>query len=93
MSNRQMADNAVTVTRENSAGAFVVAFVAVLLIALAVWFFGFRAAPDTSGGTGTDVNVTIDDSSGSSGSGSSGSGSEGSGSGGESSPDPSTPGY
>ena len=89
MSNRQMAGNPVIVTRENSAGAFVAAFVAVLLIALAVWLFGFRGA-DTTSGTGTDVNVTIDDGSGSSGSGSDGSGSSG---GGESTPDPSTPGY
>ena len=84
MSNRQMADNPVIVTRENSAGALVAAFVAVLLISLAVWFFGFRGA-DTGSGSGTDVNVTIDDGSGSSGSGSSG--------GGETTPDPSTPGY
>jgi hypothetical protein len=76
-----MADNPVVVTRENSAGAFVAAFVAVLLIALAVWYFGFRPV-DGASGAGTDVNVTVDD---------------GSGTGGqttpEPSPEPTTPGY
>ena len=58
-----MSDRPVVVnTRDSSAGALVAGIVAVLLIALAVWYFGFRA--DTDPGTGVDVNVTVEDGSG-----------------------------
>jgi len=56
-----MADGPVVVnSRDSSAGALVAGIVAVLLIALAVWYFGFRGA-DTDPGTGVDVDVTIQD--------------------------------
>ena len=55
-----MPDSPVVVNQDSSAGALVAGIVAVLLIALAVWYFGFRGA-DTDGGAGVDVNVTVDD--------------------------------
>lgn len=56
-----MSDRPVVVnSRESSAGALVAGIVAVLLIALAVWYFGFRGA-DTDAGTGVDVDVTVQD--------------------------------
>jgi hypothetical protein len=59
-----MSDRPVVVnSQDSSAGALVAGIVAVLLIALAVWYFGFRGA-DTDPGTGVDVNVTIEDGSG-----------------------------
>lgn len=58
-----MSDRPVIVnSRDSSAGALVAGIVAVLLIALAVWYFGFRV--DANPGTGVDVNVTIQDGSG-----------------------------
>jgi ferric-dicitrate binding protein FerR (iron transport regulator) len=61
---RAMADGPVVVnSRDSSAGALVAGIVAVLLIALAVWYFGFRGA-DTESGTGVDVDVTVQDGSG-----------------------------
>ena len=56
-----MTDRQVVVTRDNSAGALVAGIVAVLLIALAVWYFGFRVDTNADSGTGVDVNVTIED--------------------------------
>jgi hypothetical protein len=53
-----MSDKQVVVTRESSAGALVAGIVAVLLIALAVWYFGFRG---TDADPGTDVNVVVED--------------------------------
>ena len=56
-----MSDGPVVVnSRDSSAGALVAGIVAVLLIALAVWYFGFRGA-DTDPGTGVDVDVTTPD--------------------------------
>ena len=48
----------VVVTRDSSAGALVAGIVAVLLIALAVWYFGFRGT-DADGGAAVDVDVTV----------------------------------
>jgi len=55
-----MTDREVIVTNSggNSAGALVAGIVAVLLIALAVWYFGLRGGADTD--TGGNVNVTIE---------------------------------
>lgn len=53
-------DRPVVVTRESSAGALVAGIVAVLLIALAVWYFAFRGT-DTDAGTGVDVTVEVED--------------------------------
>ena len=55
-----MTDREVIVTRDSSAGALVAGIVAVLLIALAVWYFGFRGA-DADGGAGVDVDVTVEE--------------------------------
>lgn len=55
-----MTDREVVVTRDSSAGALVAGIVAVLLIALAVWYFGFRGA-DTTGDPAVDVNVTVEE--------------------------------
>jgi hypothetical protein len=59
MSDRQV-DREVIVTNTggNSTGALVAGIIAVLLIALAVWYFGLRDGGDA--GTGTDVNVTVE---------------------------------
>lgn len=54
-----MPDNQVIVARDSSSGALVAGIVAVLLIALAVWYFGFRGA-DTAGEPTVDVNVTVE---------------------------------
>ena len=55
-----MSDRPVVVnTRDSSAGALVAGIVAVLLIALAVWYFGFRGA-DTDAGSGTGVTVEVE---------------------------------
>jgi hypothetical protein len=55
-----MSDRPVVVnTRDSSAGALVAGIVAVLLIALAVWYFGFRGA-DTDGESGTGVTVEVE---------------------------------
>ena len=54
-----MTDREVIVTRDSSAGALVAGIVAVLLIALAVWYFGFRGT-DADGGAGVDVDVTVE---------------------------------
>jgi hypothetical protein len=54
-----MTDREVVVTRDSSAGALVAGIVAVLLIALAVWYFGFRV--DTTGDPAVDVNVTVEE--------------------------------
>ncbi len=59
MSDRQ-SDRQVVVTRDSSAGALVAGIVAVLLIAVAVWYFGFRGT-DTDAGTGVDVTVVVED--------------------------------
>ena len=49
-------DRDVIVTQDSSsAGALVAGIVAVLLIALAVWYFGFRPA-----GEDTDININVD---------------------------------
>jgi hypothetical protein len=57
---RAMSDRPVVVnTRESSAGALVAGIVAVLLIALAVWYFGFRGADSDGGGTGVTVEVEV----------------------------------
>lgn len=54
-----MSDRPVVVnSQDSSAGALVAGIVAVLLIALAVWYFGFRA--DTDGGSGTGVTVEVE---------------------------------
>lgn len=58
-----MTDREVIVTNTgsngNSAGALVAGIIAVLLIALAVWYFGLRGGTgDTD--TGGDVNVTVE---------------------------------
>jgi len=58
-----MTDRQVVVTGNNSSGALVAGIVAVLLIALAVWYFGFRG---TDAGTGADVNVVVEDNTGTS---------------------------
>jgi hypothetical protein len=60
-----MTDREVIVTRDSSAGALVAGIVAVLLIALAVWYFGFRgnAPADTAG---TETTIEIDGGSGTS---------------------------
>ncbi|HKX74665.1 MAG TPA: hypothetical protein VJR05_04670 [Acidimicrobiia bacterium] len=51
-----MADKDIIVTNEGtSAGALVAGIVAVLLILLAVWYFGFRPA-----GEGEDININVD---------------------------------
>jgi len=56
---KAMSDRPVVVnTRDSSAGALVAGIVAVLLIALAVWYFGFRA--DTDGGSGPGVTVEVE---------------------------------
>ena len=55
-----MTDRQVVVTRDSSAGALVAGIVAVLLIALAVWYFGFRGADTTDGGA-VEVNVTVEE--------------------------------
>ena len=49
----------VVVNNSSSAGALVAGIVAVILIALAVWYFGFRGA-DIDSGTGVDVDVTVE---------------------------------
>jgi hypothetical protein len=56
-----MTDREIIVTNSggNSAGALVAGIIAVLLIALAVWYFGLReGTADT--GSGADVNVTVE---------------------------------
>ncbi|HEY7564724.1 MAG TPA: hypothetical protein VIA81_07360 [Acidimicrobiia bacterium] len=60
MTNPQV-DREVIVTSNggNSAGALVAGIIAVLLIALAVWYFGLRDNT-ADGGAGTDVNVTVE---------------------------------
>ena len=47
------------IVRDSSAGALVAGIVAVLLIALAEWYFGFRGAGDAAPEAGT-VNVEVD---------------------------------
>ena len=54
-----MTDREVVVTRDSSSGALVAGIVAVLLIALAVWYFGFRG--DTTADPAVDVNVTVEE--------------------------------
>ena len=55
-----MSDRPVVVnTRESSAGALVAGIVAVILIALAVWYFGLRGA-DIDGGNSTGVTVEVE---------------------------------
>ena len=56
-----MTDREVIVTRDSSAGALVAGIVAVLLIALAVWYFGFRGADADGGGAAVDVDVTVEE--------------------------------
>jgi hypothetical protein len=57
---RAMSDRPVVVnTRDSSAGALVAGIVAVLLIALAVWYFGFRGADADGGSTGVTVEVEV----------------------------------
>lgn len=54
-----MSDRPVVVnTQGSSSGALVAGIVAVLLIALAVWYFGFRT--DADGGSGTGVTVEVE---------------------------------
>lgn len=51
-----MADKDIIVTNESSSvGALVAGIVAVLLIALAVWYFGFRPT-----GTNDDVDINVE---------------------------------
>lgn len=53
-----MAEKDIVVTNQgSSAGALVTGIVAVLLIALAIWYFGFR--PDTTQDGGASVTVEI----------------------------------
>lgn len=59
-----MSDRPVVVNSQgNSSGALVAGIVAVLLIALAVWYFGFRGADVDGGGAGVDVDVTVQETS------------------------------
>jgi hypothetical protein len=52
-----MSDREIIVTRDgSSAGALVAGIVAVLLIALAVWYFGFRGGFDDT----RDVNINVE---------------------------------
>ena len=58
---KAMSDRPVVVNaRDSSAGALVAGIVAVLLIALAVWYFGFRGGDiDADSGTGVTVEVEV----------------------------------
>lgn len=58
MSDRQVDREVIVTNGGSSAGALVAGIIAVLLIALAVWYFGLRDGGDA--GTGTDVNVTVE---------------------------------
>lgn len=55
-----MSDRPVVVNSQgSSSGALVAGIIAVLLIALAVWYFGFRGTDADGGSTGVTVEVEV----------------------------------
>lgn len=54
-----MTDRNITVTN-SSAGALVAGIIAVLVIALAVWYFGFRPNTDDGAGAGANIETSVE---------------------------------
>ncbi len=54
-----MADTQINAGGDSSASTVLMSVVIVLLIGLAIWFFGFRGGAAPAGDSGTNINVTV----------------------------------